>query len=436
MKYIAGLLYLFMKGLVLTCYRIFYKDISVVNKERLTFENPGIVVSNHPSTLNDPLNVGAKMPRRISFLANAGLFNNKRVAAFLNLYCIPVERPKYVDGRRINNADSFARADEHLAKSGLIYIAPEGTSVVERRIRKIKTGSARIALSAASKKDFKLGVVILPVGLTYVNPLDFQAEVLLNVGAPIQVADYEKLYKEDSFKAAKKLTAELQKQMEELVLHTENDEQDQLLSQIQTLLQTDNWQKPIPHFHRSKSILSQILNLDNKAFRQLQDKAKSYFDLLYSTDLNDKFFDRALQDKSGFFKGLTILIGWPFFLYGWINNLLPFGIPGWLGNNLKLYPGYKPAAKTLGGLIFVPLFYWIQTKLVSHFVDIPYIGWIYLLSLLPMGWLAWQYRQIFLDYLKGAKAKQLKKQEPKVFEKLAESRKAFQNTLHELIEIT
>ena len=79
--------------------------------------------------------------------------------------------------------------DKHLIDGGCIYIAPEGTSVVERRVRTIKTGTARIALSAENKSDFNLGTTIIPVGLSYTAPLNFQNEVLLNVGqSPIEVS--------------------------------------------------------------------------------------------------------------------------------------------------------------------------------------------------------------------------------------------------------
>lgn len=422
MKWIAELLYLFMKMLVVISYRIFYSKVSVINRANLHFKAPGILVSNHPSTLMDPLNVGVKCPRRISFLANAGLFNNALVAAFLNIYCIPIERPKDVDGRKINNADNFARADEHLANSGLIYIAAEGTSVVERRLRKLKTGTARIALSAESKKDFELGVQILPVGLIYDSPLEFRKELVIHVGEPINANVYKAAYQENTFQAAKKLTADIQSNLQSLIFHTQTKEQDLLLLHAQTLLQSDDRKDSVSHFHRSKKMLDKILTLDEQSFQNTYQQTSTYFDQLKKQDLLDESLVAAGRSNSVFSKILILILGFPFFLYGWINNLLALGIPGLLARRLKIYPGYKPAIMTLAGLILLPLFYYIQTKLVAHFVDIPYSGWIYLITLLPMGWLAWQYRKIALRFFQHQKARKLKKQAPDQFSTLTRER--------------
>ena len=79
--------------------RIFYSKYTVINGDRLKFKNPAIVISNHPSTLMDPLNVGISVPKQVSFLANASLFKSPVTGTFLNQYCIPIERPKDVGGR-------------------------------------------------------------------------------------------------------------------------------------------------------------------------------------------------------------------------------------------------------------------------------------------------------------------------------------------------
>ncbi len=428
MKFLADLLYFFLRSLVVISYRIFYSKTTVLHPERLRFKGPGIVVSNHPSTLMDPLNVGIQTPRRLSFLANAGLFGNPAFAAFLKVYCIPVERPKDVNGRRINNTDSFARADEHLAKGGVIYIAPEGTSNIERRLRQVKTGTARIALSAESKENFDLGLKIIPVGLTYTAPKDFRSEVLVNVGAPIELKQYEKDYQEKPFPTAKKLTKDLQKHMESLVFHTETEEMDTLLLQIQTLLQSQAKQDPGPHFQRSEKVLKWLKSLDETTYSKLAQKVKDYFSKLESAGLKEDSFFSSINEKLNWSKWIGFILGFPFFVYGWLNNLLGFGIPGWIAHRLKIYHGYIPAAKTLGGLIFIPLFYFIQTKIVARFAGVN-IAWVYLLSLLPLGWLAWKYRQSWLQWISDRKAQRVKKENPELFQQLMEQREVLMAAL-------
>jgi len=432
MSLLVNAIYLFLKILVYLSCRIFYSKITIINKEYLSFKNPAIVISNHPSTLMDPLNVGLQLKRRISFLANAGLFGNPAFGAFLKIYCIPVERPKDVDGRRINNADSFARADEHLAENGCIYIAAEGTSVVERRLRPLKTGTARIALSAEGKKDFKLGVTVLPVGLTYSSPLEFRSEVLLNVGAPVQVNTYEEKYLENNFQAAKELTTDLQSQMQSLIFHTEDDAMDTLLSQIQTVLQSNKTLAAKEHFLRSQEVLQKLKTLAAKDLDQLKLSGEQYFTQLKTVKLSDLNLSHILQKRGSLPDFLKLILGLPFFLYGWINNFLAFFIPGFIAHKLKIFHGYIPTVKALAGLIFIPLFFYIQTKLVSHYVDFPYIGWIYLLSLLPMGWLAWEYRNVAIRFFKDRKVRQFKNQSNEAFERLVAQRNNFVKLIDQL----
>ena len=120
---------------------------------------------------------------------------------------------------------------------GCLYIAPEGTSVMEYHLRPLKTGTARIALRAEAKNNFQLGLTILPIGLTYSAPTDFRSEVVVNVGKLIHVGDYQALFEEDSFKAARKITKDLQQKLADLVYNTENDDEEEFsLKKLRKLL--------------------------------------------------------------------------------------------------------------------------------------------------------------------------------------------------------
>ena len=77
------------------------------------------------------------------------------------------------------------------------------------------------------------------------------------------------------------------------------------------------------------------------------------------------------------------------YLYGWINNFLAVRIPVLASKQLKLYKGYDATVKIMVGLITIPFFYWLQTKVVgSYFGDV--VKWLYFLSLPISGVLAWK----------------------------------------------
>ena len=90
-----NLLYDFFKVLILIVLRVFYPFTTVINKKGFKFDNPTIVVSNHPNTLLDAIGVAARVRKRVFFLANASLFSNPIANWLLNrLYCIPIMRKK------------------------------------------------------------------------------------------------------------------------------------------------------------------------------------------------------------------------------------------------------------------------------------------------------------------------------------------------------
>jgi len=277
-----------------------------------------------------------------------------------------------------------------------------------------------------------LGVTVIPVGLNYTAPLEFRSEVLLNVGTPVLAKDYQEKYEANSFQAAKTLTNDLQEQMKSLIFHTEEDSLDQLLSQIQTVLQSDQKLPPKDHFIRSQNVLTKLKALKDSDLDTLKKTANTYFQSLENMNLQDLSFLKAVKKNSTFPDILKLFFGLPFFIYGWVNNFLAFFIPGFIASKLKIFHGYIPTVKVLAGLIFLPLFFYIQTKLVSRYIDFPYIGWIYFLSLLPMGWVAWQYRKVALQFFQDRKAKRVQHKSSKQFEELISRRKELKTKIEAL----
>ena len=179
------------------------------------------------------------------------------------------------------------------------------------------------------------------------------------------------------FQAVKNLTANLQNQLESLVLHTENEEQDQLLGQIETVLQSENFLPAKATFFRTQKMLKKIKALNEAEVKDLKSDGDQYFSLLEKEKINDLAVYKNLKKSSSWPNLFKLIFGFPLFLYGWINNFIAFLIPGFLAKKIKIYPGYRPAVMTIAGWIFLPIGYYIQTRLVNHYIDFPYIGWIY-----------------------------------------------------------
>ena len=169
--------------------RLYYPARTVDGAERIPAGKPLVFVLNHPNGLLDPIVLRVASGRPSRFLAKSTLFGNPLGRLAMNAFgSIPVYRA-HESGARGNDASrndaSFARCRAELAAGGVLALFPEGVSHSDPEMRPLKTGAARIALSAEAEHDGRLGVTVVPVGLSYEHKTTFRSSVLLVVGEPI-----------------------------------------------------------------------------------------------------------------------------------------------------------------------------------------------------------------------------------------------------------
>jgi glycerol-3-phosphate O-acyltransferase/dihydroxyacetone phosphate acyltransferase len=85
------------------------------------------------------------------------------------------------------NASSFRDVTKVLSKGRTVLIFPEGRVTDNQELQTIRTGAARMALSAISEGVEDLEIV--PVGITYENKIASRARVLVEVGEQIDEKD-------------------------------------------------------------------------------------------------------------------------------------------------------------------------------------------------------------------------------------------------------
>lgn len=388
-KVILHFIYVFLRGILRIVIHVFYPGLRTINKEQLHFDGPAIVVSNHPNTLLDVLLVGVFVKQQVYFLANSGLFKGRFNNWFFNtFYCIPVERPQDTDGRPIDNNVAFRKSYDHLQKGGVLFIAVEGVSFVERKLRPIKTGAARIALGAESERDFNLGVSIRPVGLTYEAPRQFGTGVVMNVADPMWMKDYEELYKEDSIKAARVVTRDLEVLMKGLIVHLPNDMVTNTFEAMEPLLKTE-YPDRLEAFRHCKRLEISLNARSQDELAEIQKPFLAYQEKLQRFNITDRILARP---GSFSLRLMGMLLGFPFYFWGLVHNIIPSLIPLYAIRKLKLYHGYNSAVKSLLGLFVFPIYYFILYKIAEDYIVQPWL-WIYILSMPFIGFFAFYYHR-------------------------------------------
>src|SRR4029077_3893194 len=125
------------------------------------------------------LRVATGAPAR--FLAKGTLFRNPFTRLAMDAFgSIPIHRAQESGARAgdaSRNDESFARCRAELAAGGALALFPEGVSHSDPQLRPLKTGAARIALSAEAEHDGRLGAVLVPVGLHYDRKARFRSSV-------------------------------------------------------------------------------------------------------------------------------------------------------------------------------------------------------------------------------------------------------------------
>jgi 1-acyl-sn-glycerol-3-phosphate acyltransferase len=160
--------------------------IKVEGKEHVPQSGPVILASNHRSFL-DSIFIPLVIRRRVTFVAKAEYFDDKRVAWFFRgVGQIPIRREGGSASER-----ALQSAMEVLEAGGVFGIYPEGTRTRDGKLHRGHTGVARLALRS--------GAPIVPVGLVgtdEVQPIDsklpkFFKTVRICFGEPIELGHYE-----------------------------------------------------------------------------------------------------------------------------------------------------------------------------------------------------------------------------------------------------
>jgi len=121
-------------------FRVVY-DLKVTGQEHVPATGPVILAANHLSYLDPPL-VGVACPRRVTFLAQAELFHNGLLGAYMrSVHVIPLKRDE-------GDLSAIRAATIQLALGEAITIFPEGGRQLSGQLGRAKRGVGFLAMKA------------------------------------------------------------------------------------------------------------------------------------------------------------------------------------------------------------------------------------------------------------------------------------------------
>ncbi len=385
----------------------FFKAVEVRHPERVPRRGPVLLCINHPNNLIDSLLVGAVVPRKVHYLAAAWLFKNRLLASFLTAVgVLPVFRRQDDPTQMDKNVATFEACFRTLERGDLVAIYPEGTTHAEPRVQPLKTGAARIALESEARHDGKLGLALIPVGLTFEARKSFRGRVLVAFGEPIEFRPYLEHYRDDPRKAVDALTTAIQWALEARVIHVERIDVDDLVREVETLYRGDLIRelqrerglspKQIDLVRLARAIVDAVQYFKSREpdrVERIWQRIQEYKALLALYRLRDEAVKARLQ-VSPLRRRLRVsglgLLGFPVFAYGATVNALPYFVPRWIAHGFTTEETDYATARLLSSIILIPFFWGAETWLVWRLSNLR-IAALFLVSLPLSGLLAYRY---------------------------------------------
>lgn len=337
----------------------YYRRIDVTGLEHLPAEGPVILAANHPTAFIEPCILACFQRRPLWFLARGNLFKNALARWVLDqLHILPVFRLRDGGyGRLKDNFATFAACRDALARGRAIMILAEGRCIHERRLRPLRKGTGRIALSTLAAHPELADVPVIPVGVNFTKPEALRSEVFIRLGPPLQTRDFLALYHENENQGVTALTQNLRAALSPLVVQLPPGRE----AAGETLLRLA--------LSEAASSLAYGLTHDGKSLDGLlrttqftpdQDAALvAYGNRLGRHELRDAAVAGNWQSylQPGGWGWLRVFVG--VFLLLWCLPLLALAeyIGGTTTRSIEFYSPVRFAAVAVGLLVYLPLWF-------------------------------------------------------------------------------
>lgn len=350
-------LYRIARALIAIAMRIFFRRTVVRGGENVPDTGPLILAANHPSSVVDAFAIGLATRRKVHFLARSTMFDAPwRARLLTRLGVIPIHRRSDAAERMGGNVDIFRHCHELLEAGGVIGIFPEGISHVDPQVKEMRTGAIRIGLEAEAKRDFTLGVRVVPIGLNFARAaVGRRGELLLRVGTPIPLVRHADAYRADPAAAIAALTSELRRRIEELVVHLDDLTKAPLVRAANEIFGPDFVADPLLLPEVGDAATRRIVVAQGIAdaieyysrfqpawAQGLEQRIAAYRAALERTRLTEDALRRrvgALPLLRNTLPAAVIgVVGAPLAVFGWLLNALPRLATGWLAKRLIREP--------------------------------------------------------------------------------------------------
>lgn len=337
------------------------------------------------------------------------------------------------------------QAAELLADGCALALFPEGTSHSDPRLKPFKSGTARIALSAAQVSGAPVDLV--PVGLYYSRKQVFRSSALMLIGDPVRVrgqgfdVDFE-----PPSESVRELTDEIARRIAALTLQAESVEAvdlTKLAERIIAAAERDTGSSArmglVDQLALRQRLLAGQSSLESqRAVELLVARVRAFESRMRALRLRvDQSFDRSVQRTMSY-------------LLGRVVQLVLLLVPGLVGL-LCHYPTYRlvgyiafryarkeldvlATVKVLAGLLLFPVTWAVDAFLIG-WLSRPWLGFLALLLLPLCGYGALLFVELTAELALRGRALWLALVKRNLVDELVAERRAIRDEVQRLAEL-
>ncbi len=317
--------YKLMRVIVGLAFRIYLRKIYLNGVENIPEKGPFILTSNHPSAFMEACVLACFLPRSLHFLVRGDVFTNKKFLPFLKYtHQRPIYRARDGFENLRKNEQTFDFCHKALSEGKVVLIFPESRTILEKRLRPIQKGAAKLAFGAMDKYGIE-DLQIIPVGVNFEDPRRFRSDAMVEIGTPIPLKEAYQRFRENPQETVSQVTKQIGDGLSTLVFHLPEKEQEDRFNEFESILRNELPTPVFPYpeesrfrFQRQIETAGQI-RTDGQSSTWLDD-LKSYHEklrLISAQDIDIKMSQKSFLTRLFYFAGLPLwilgflLLSWP-----------------------------------------------------------------------------------------------------------------------------
>jgi len=342
----------FVRFLARTACQLFYR---VDRVSRPPEAGATLLLPNHANALLDPAIIWATAGRDVRFLAKSTLFEGPLRVLVAGSGAIPVYR-KLDQGADVSkNTETFAAVDAALADGDAICIFPEGVSHSTGRLVPLRTGAARMALSAERAGT---RVNLVPVGLNFERKTTFRSRVTVIYGQPFTCRDLVDPTAHPD--GVRELTDRIATRIQRLLIESESKTDAAIVARVDRMYCAARGIGRDPHdrVERRRIIAAGIERLrtaDPRRYDEILLRLHRYQQRLERFGLRDRHLDWTISTadaaKFAIVEALRATVLGPLAIAALILFAVPYRITGYAARWFTSEADVAATAKVVGGFL-------------------------------------------------------------------------------------